>query len=80
MARTQLRYEQRLRDKVDRLEDNLRSMRTVERAKTMLMSARGLSDEEAYKHIRSMAMARRMSVSSLAAAIVSSFEILGDMP
>ncbi len=80
VARSLSRYEQRLRNKVERLEENLRSMRTVERAKTLLMSARGLSDEEAYKHIRSQAMARRMAVSELAAAIVSSFEILGDAP
>ncbi len=80
VAHSQSRYEQRLRNKVDRLEDNLRSMRTVERAKALLMSSRGVSDEEAYKHIRSQAMARRMSVSALAAAIVSSFEILGNAP
>ena len=77
VARSHGTYEQRLRGKVERLEENLRSTRTVERAKTMLMSSRGMSDEEAYKHIRSQAMARRMSVSSLASAIVSSFEILG---
>ena len=77
VARSHSTYEQRLRGKVERLEENLRSTRTVERAKAMLMSSRGMSDEEAYKHIRSQAMARRMSVSSLAAAIVSSFEILG---
>ena len=77
VARAQFRYEQRLRGKVDRLEENMRSMRTVERAKAMLMSSRGLSDEEAYRHIRSQAMAKRMSVSALATAIVSSFEILG---
>ena len=64
VARSHATYEQRLRGK-------------VERAKAMLMSSRGMTDEEAYKHIRSQAMARRMSVSSLAAAIVSSFEILG---
>ena len=77
VARTQFRYEQRLLKKVERLEENLRSMRVVERAKAMLKSSRGLSDEDAYKYIRSQAMARRTSVSALAAAIVSSFELLG---
>ena len=77
VARTAFRYEQRLRSKIERLEENLRSMRTVERAKTMLMSSKGYSDEEAYKQIRSQAMARRTSVSTLAAAIVASFELLG---
>ena len=78
VARARSTMELRLRSKAHHLEDTLRSARTIERAKAMLMSSRGISDEEAYKHIRSQAMARRVSVSSLAAAIVSSFEILGD--
>ncbi len=80
MAWSQFRYEQRLRNKVDRLEENLRAMRTVERAKAILMMTRALDSEQAYAVIRSQAMARRVPVSSIAAAIVSSSEILGDEP
>ncbi len=80
MAWSQFRYEQRLRSKVDRLEENLRAMRTVERAKAILMMTRALDSEQAYAVIRSQAMARRVPVSSIAAAIVSSSEILGDEP
>ena len=55
-------------------------MRTVERAKAILMMTRALDSEQAYAVIRSQAMARRVPVSSIAAAIVSSSEILGDEP
>ncbi len=77
MARSQFSYEQRLRAKAARLEDNLRAMRTVERAKTILMTSRAIGGEEAYSYIRTQAMARRMPVSSIAEAIVSSFDLLG---
>ena len=80
LARSQFRYEQRMRTKVDRLDENLRSMRTVERAKAILMSTRQLADAEAYNFIRCQAMDRRISVASVAAAIVSSYELLGPAP
>jgi AmiR/NasT family two-component response regulator len=77
LARSQFRYEQRLRSKLDRLDDNLRSMRTVERAKSILMSTRQIDGDQAYSFIRGQAMDRRVPVSSIAAAIVSSHELLG---
>ena len=77
MARSQFRYERRLRSKVDKLEENLRSMRTVERAKAILMAARGMDGEEAYAFMRTQAMARRIPVSSVAAAIVASDDVMG---
>ena len=78
VARAKSTMELNLRTKAHRLEDTLRSAMTIERAKAMLMSSRGISDEDAYKHMRSQAMVRRVSVGSFAAAIVSSFEILGN--
>ncbi len=80
MARSQFRYEQRLRNKVDRLEENLRSTRTIEHAKSILMAVRALDAEQAYAVMRSQAMARRVPVSAVAAAIVSSSEILSEEP
>jgi AmiR/NasT family two-component response regulator len=77
MARSQFCYEQRLRIKLDKLDENLRMMRTVERAKSILMATRHIADDEAYELIRSQAMDKRTSVSSVAAAVVSSYELLG---
>lgn len=77
MARSQFLYEQRLRTRIDKLDENLRAMRSVERAKAILMSARNLREDEAYNFIRRQAMDRRVSISVVAAAIVDSHEILG---
>jgi AmiR/NasT family two-component response regulator len=80
LARSQFGYERRLRSKVEKLDDNLRSMRTVERAKAILMAARNMPEAEAYGFIRRQAMDRRVSASAVAAAIVDSFELLGCVP
>jgi AmiR/NasT family two-component response regulator len=77
VARSQFRYEQRLRAKIERLDENLRAMRTVERAKAILMETRHMPENEAYSFIRRQAMDRRVSASAVAAAIVDSFELLG---
>ncbi|HWV97272.1 MAG TPA: ANTAR domain-containing protein [Xanthobacteraceae bacterium] len=52
-------------------------MRTVERAKVILMTTRRMAETEAYGFIRRQAMDRRVSTSAVAAAIVDSFELLG---
>ena len=80
MGRSQFRYEQRMRAKIARLEDNLRSMRVIERAKRFLIASRGLDDDEAYSYIRKEAMTRRMPVSGVAEAIVASFEFFSGKP
>lgn len=77
MARSQFLYERRLRMRIEKLDENLRAMRSVERAKAILMSSRNLLEEEAYNFIRRQAMDRRVSISAVAAAIVDSHEILG---
>lgn len=77
MARSQFQYGQRLRNRIEKLDENLRAMRSVERAKAILMSARNMREDEAYNFIRRQAMQRRVSISAVAAAIVDSHEILG---
>lgn len=76
MARTRFTYDQRLRWRIDKLDENLRAIRAVERAKNILMSTRGMDEEAAYHFIRQQAMDRRVSISAVAAAIVDSHEIL----
>jgi AmiR/NasT family two-component response regulator len=78
LARSQFGYERRLRGKIEKLDDNLRSMRTVERAKAILMATRHIPESEAYGFIRRQAMDRRVTASTVAGAIVDSFELLGD--
>lgn len=80
MGYSQFRYERRLRSKATKLEENLRAVRSIERAKAIVMSTRSMNSEEAYQFIRSQAMTRRVSVSNLADAIVSSYDLLGAVP
>src|SRR2546426_908609 len=64
LARSQFGYERRLRSKIEKLDENLRSMRTVERAKAILMATRQMPETEAYGFIRRQAMDRRVSASA----------------
>jgi AmiR/NasT family two-component response regulator len=77
LALKQFQYEKRLREKIDKLEENLRSTRTIERAKAILMAERGMPEGEAYGLIRRQAMDRRVSAAAVAMAIIDSFELLG---
>ncbi|MBO0754497.1 MAG: ANTAR domain-containing protein [Bradyrhizobiaceae bacterium] len=77
IARAQFRYEQRLRARIDKLDETLRSFRAVERAKNILMAERNLEEDEAYHFMRRRAMSHRVSVSAVATAIIDSHDILG---
>ena len=71
IARAQFLYEQRLRRRIDKLDETLRAFRSVERAKNILMEKRNLDEEEAYHFMRRQAMSHRISVGAVAAAIMS---------
>jgi AmiR/NasT family two-component response regulator len=77
VARAQFLYEQRLRARIDKLDETLRSFRSVERAKNILMEKRNLDEEAAYHFMRRQAMSQRVSVGAVAAAIIDSRDILG---
>lgn len=77
VGRSHFLYERRLLARVAKLDDNLRAMRSVERAKSILMRSRELSEEEAYHYLRSQAMERRVTIGALANAIVDSQDLLG---
>jgi AmiR/NasT family two-component response regulator len=77
VARAQFLYEQRLRGRIDKLDETLRSFRSVERAKNILMEERNLDEEAAYHFMRRQAMSQRVSVGAVAAAIIDSRDILG---
>lgn len=76
VAYTSSRYQSRLLNKIAKLEETLRSIRTVERAKAMLMQARNIDEPEAYAYLRDQAMRKRVSVGSVASVVVASGNIL----
>ncbi|MBT5309176.1 MAG: ANTAR domain-containing protein [Rhodospirillaceae bacterium] len=77
VARSHFQYERRLRQRIEKLDDNLRSMKTIERAKVIMMQTKNLNEEEAYKQLRRRAMQRRVTIGALASSIVDSQELLG---
>ncbi len=76
-GRSQYQYERRLHQRIEKLDENLRSMKTIERAKVIMMQCKKISEEEAYRHMRRRAMERRVSIGTLASAIVDSQDLLG---
>jgi AmiR/NasT family two-component response regulator len=76
LARSHFAYDRRLRWRINKLDESLRGVRAVERAKEILMRTHQMCEEEAYRFIRGQAMRRRKPISAVAAAIVDSHEIL----
>lgn len=70
------RYQKRLLNKIAKLEETLRSIRTVDRAKLILMQARNIDESEAYAFLRDQAMKKRVSIGSVASVVVESGNIL----
>lgn len=64
-------YVARLHDRLAHVEANLRARRAIERATQMLVSDRGVSEQEAYAFLRREAMRCRLPIGAMAAAIVT---------
>lgn len=76
LARGHFLYEKRLRGRIEKLDESLRTMRSVERAKSLLIRIRNMTEEEAYNYLRKQAMERRVTIGAVARAVVDSFELL----
>jgi len=60
---------------VKRLEGRLAVTRTVQKAKSILMETRGLSETDAYNALRDQAMAKRETVEKIAEALINAHEL-----
>jgi len=69
-------YQRRLLNKVAKLEETLRSIRKVERAKLILMRDQKLDEAGAYAHLRDQAMRRRVPIGTVAGAVIEYDELL----
>lgn len=76
LSRGHFQYEKRLRGRIDKLDENLRTMRSVERAKSLLIRMKDVTEEEAYNYLRRQAMERRVTIGAVANAIIDSHELL----
>lgn len=62
--------------RIRKLERKLAGNNRTLKAKNILMETQGLSEQEAYESIRKQAMAKRISMDELAAAIINAHELL----
>jgi AmiR/NasT family two-component response regulator len=69
--------EKRETDKrIRKLERKLSGLQRIQKAKAILMDGQGLSEADAYESIRRQAMAKRLSMDDMAAAIIHANELL----
>ena len=76
VARANFGYQRRLLARVAKLEETLRSMRKVERAKAILMETRHLDESAAYALLRKQAMSKRVPIGVVASVVIDSNELL----
>jgi len=80
VAHNAARYRRRLLGKIGKLEERLRTVREVNRAKTILMEKRRLDEPGAYAVLREQAMRRRVPIGVIASLVVEANEVLPDEP
>jgi two-component system, response regulator / RNA-binding antiterminator len=66
----------RLQDELDKTKNALEERRVIERAKGILMKAKGLSEEEAYRLLRTTAMNEKKKIADIARSVVTAAELL----
>ncbi len=76
LARESFQYERRLRGRIEKLDESLRTMRLVERAKALLVRLKNISEEDAYSFLRKQAMEKRVTIGAVAATVIDSYELL----
>ncbi len=64
-----------LRKEVDDLKDNLETRKIVDRAKGILMTTQGLTEQDAFRRIQKMSMNTRRPMKEIAEAIVLANEV-----
>jgi AmiR/NasT family two-component response regulator len=65
---------------LQKVERKLAGWQNIQRAKSILMSAQGLTEEEAHQTIRRKAMSKRVPIEEMAVAIINANELLNSAP
>lgn len=63
-----------LRQELNRTRESMQQRRRVDRAKTLIMERRAMSEHEAYQYLRKLAMDRRMSLHELSDEVLALLE------
>lgn len=65
-----------LRDELEQTKSKLADRRDVDKAKGMLMTEKGMSEEQAYAALRKMAMDRNITIGEAARALIAAADLL----
>lgn len=76
LARAAARYQQRLQNKVVKLEEAIKARRQIERAVRVLVEAHRLTENEAYEQIRTRATELRATVGEISAMVIDAHEAM----
>lgn len=68
----------RLRSELEETKSALKDRKTIEKAKGILMKTRGLDEEAAYAALRRQAMTTGNRIADVAAALISTYNLLND--
>ncbi|GAB3440240.1 ANTAR domain-containing protein [Massilia solisilvae] len=77
VALARFRRERKLLDELSETRQKLAERKVVERAKGLLMARHGLSEEQAYQKLRSMAMNKNLKLAEIAQRILDVEDLLG---
>jgi len=66
----------RMRDELERAKTALEERKVIDRAKGILMRAKGLDEEEAYRLLRKTAMNEKKKIAEIAQSVVTAAELL----
>ena len=66
----------KLQSELERAKTDLEDRKTLDRAKGILMKNKGLTEDEAYRLMRSAAMREKKKIADIAAAIITAVELL----
>jgi AmiR/NasT family two-component response regulator len=78
VARSIVSFQRRLRTKIAKLEERLRTVRKVDQAKAILMAQRHIDEPQAFAFLRELAMRRRVPIGRVASLVVESNEVLSE--
>ena len=77
VALSRFRQEEKLRAELDDTRHKLLERKVIERAKGLLMTHHGLTEEQAYQRLRTMAMNKKLKLAEIAQRILDVEDLLG---
>lgn len=77
VAKARFDTDRALRAELEEARSELVARKRIERAKGLLMKARGLSEDDAYRALRKLAMDRQATLAAVAQQLIDAAELLG---